>query len=145
MSSFQTRLQKVSRKTALFGSYTQLTFEIQKMKSTKVKILNEVFITVPVVIYTKKNFHLLQALSEKIESLKATGLVSYWYNKALKAASKIETDESPKQLTFEKLSGCFVLLVIGFLISFVSFCCEYFYVKFWKISLTFLRLRAVPH
>jgi len=76
--------------------------------------------TIPIVIYTKKNFYLLQAMNDKIESLIAAGLIEYWhslsYNKELLTKHSIP----PKVLTFDHLSGCFYIWICGCLVSLLT-------------------------
>lgn len=74
--------------------------------------------TIPVVIYTKKNFFLLDALNEKIMILKASGLIKYWRYPESLAINELK---GPKVLMLSQLLGCFYILLIGVFISFVAF------------------------
>lgn len=86
--------------------------------------------TVPIVIYAKKHFYLIQALNEKIESLKVAGLIEYWYSSQfLKELTKEQ--KSPEVLTMRHLSGCFQIWVAGCLISSVLLGVEFIVCK-WK-------------
>lgn len=80
---------------------------------------------IPIVIYTRKNFFLLDALNEKIDIFKTAGLIEYWffknYNFVNVTAKRIE---GPKKLTVDKLAGCFQILSFGCTISFVIFIIE---------------------
>ena len=89
--------------------------------------------TVPIVIYTKKHFPLIQAMNEKIESLKGTGLIEYWYSvQFLKDFTRDQ--KSPEILKFHHLSGCFEIWAGGCLVSFVVFITECVIHK-WKMRI----------
>lgn len=86
--------------------------------------------TVPIVIYAKKHFYLIQAMNEKIESLKVAGLIDYWYSSQfLKDFTKQQ--KSPEVLTMHHLSGCFQIWASG-----CAFSCFVFFAEFavdkWK-------------
>lgn len=82
--------------------------------------------SIPIVIYTRKNFFLLHALNEKIDTFKAAGLVDYWFFKDYNLANAtFRRIEGPKQLTVDKLAGCFKILSLGCSISFVVFIVEF--------------------
>lgn len=127
-------LNQVQKKTVLAASYTLVMFNMQNVGSSKVKILNEVLMTMPSVMYTRKNFHLLQAIDEKIENLKAAGLITFWYYRALNKQMKVKEQEPPQKLSFNHLSGCFEVWATGCLISFVVFIFEYIKLRFRHTS-----------
>lgn len=90
-------------------------------------IYKEVFLTVPIVIYTRKNFYLLEVFNEKIEDLKAGGLIDFWDSEDKSVEPRNEKDEKyPNVLMTSQLMGCFHLLLIGCLTSFVVFDFENF-------------------
>lgn len=99
------------------------------MESVDAKILNEVFLTMPVVIYTRKNFHLLEALNINMEMLKNAGLVTLWYKRSLKSKMKSKIEEPAQPLDFKKLSGCFKVVVAGWTASLIIFMLEISYHK----------------
>lgn len=78
--------------------------------------------TVPVVMYTLKDFYLLDVFNEKIEILKAAGLIDHWnladVNKAL---LNYKVKLQPKVLNLSHLRGIFELLFFGCISSFVVF------------------------
>lgn len=83
------------------------------------------FITIPLVFYVKKDFYLLDALNDKIELLKAAGLINFWQSQDIHI--EILKDKSPnfaRVLKFTQLVGCFQLLLFGLLISFIVFLLE---------------------
>jgi hypothetical protein len=86
-------------------------------------ICKEILLTLPVVIYTKKDFFLIDELDRKLSDLMAAGLVDHWRHKVLKK-HKNEREKRPKVLTMKKLAGCFHILLCGLAISFVAFIFE---------------------
>lgn len=99
---------------------------------TNVQICRENFMSIPIVIYTRKNFYLLKAMNQKIETLNAAGLIEYWYYLSfLQDFSNREVDP-PKILTFDHLSGCFEIWAGGCLVSFLSFISEWMFIR-WKM------------
>lgn len=84
----------------------------------------------PIVIYTLKDFYLLDALNIKIDTLKASGLFEYWHYQDFDFhnITKAETN-NPKQLTINHLSGCFQLWIWGCSASFVVFLMESIYFR----------------
>jgi len=114
----------------MFEVDTDLLYQYNIRNITNFQICREPFMTVPIVIYAKKNFYLIQAMNDKIESLKGAGLIEYWYSQQfLEEMSKEE--KSPEVLTLAHLSGCFQILAGGCVFSFVAFVAEWMHYK-WK-------------
>lgn len=99
-------------------------------ESSRFKICKDVLFTSPVVIYTRKNFFLLDALNEKIELLKSAGLIHFWQLQDVdeKFLNVIES-EYLEALTVEHLMGSFYILFMGCLASFTVFIYEIMKVK----------------
>lgn len=96
------------------------------------KICKDVFLTIPVVIYAKKNYFLIDALNEKIDILRATGLIDFWnFQDVDKGLLNIKESKNPKVLTVQHLIGCFHILVIG--------CVGSFFVFILELSVSFTR------
>jgi hypothetical protein len=94
-------------------------------KTLNFKICKEVFLTIPMVMYTAKDFYLLDAMNEKIENLKSAGLVNFWLSQDIdEKISKVKAVIYPKVLTFVHLKGTFYILFIGFSVSFFAFVLE---------------------
>jgi hypothetical protein len=86
--------------------------------------------TVPIVTYARKHFYLIQAINERIESLKGSGLIEYWYSlQFLKVFTKEQ--KSPEILTLHHLSGSFEIWAGGCAVSFVIFAIERVFYN-WK-------------
>lgn len=94
-------------------------------KELRQKICKETILTIPAVIYTRKNFYLLDALNEKIEILKAAGLVNFWQHQNIDGRILSEKESNqPKYLTLQQLLGSFEIIIFGYVISFSAFLFE---------------------
>ena len=127
------RIMNSGGKNAIFEVYSELIYQFINKNLTSLQICREPYITIPTVIYTKKDFYFLQALNEKIEELKGTGLIEYWFSmQFVKEFGR--DDDSPKILTLNHLSGCFLILAGGCFISFIAFILELIIFKLKKRS-----------
>jgi hypothetical protein len=112
-------------KAAYGSSLSVALYHNEKKKTLNFKICKEVFLTIPMVMYTVKDFYLLEAMNEKIENLKSAGLVNFWLSQDIdEKISKVKAVIYPKVLTFVHLKGTFYILFIGFSVSFVVFVLE---------------------
>lgn len=87
----------------------------QNSFDSRFRICKDPALTMPIVIYAKKDFFLLDALNEKIEDFKAAGLIEKWKY----VGRKYESEETrvPKRLILTHFSGCFYVLFIGWGLS----------------------------
>lgn len=87
---------------------------------------NEIILTVPVVFYIHKNSYLTEIINEKIDDLKAAGLIDYWISKYLdpKYLRLKETNHGPTKLNFKELLGAFQLFAFGVACSTFAFAVE---------------------
>jgi hypothetical protein len=91
-------------------------------------ICKELFMTVPEVIYTKKNFFLLAELNRKLQHIKASGLFEFWdFRNMTKTKLNLKEEETPKVLNLSHFEGCFGILIVGVLVSFVVFVREVYF------------------
>lgn len=93
----------------------------------RMKVCKEVFLNVPIVMYTVKNFWLLEEINEKIKLLKAAGLIDFWNNQFIdkrRVTKENNLDIEPKVLKISQFYGGFGILTCGMLISFVAFMVE---------------------
>lgn len=96
-------------------------------KDSRYMICKQVLLTVPVVIYTRKDLYLIDALDEKIARMKAAGLIEFWqFQDVDKDFINYKEKTHPIVLTVSRLIGCFQILLIGCTISCVVFLIEYF-------------------
>lgn len=96
-------------------------------KSSRYIICKEIFKMIPLVIYSSKNFFLLDAINQKIEVLKASGLIEFWHFQDVDRRN-LKTSEGPKVLTFNHLLGIFEILSYGYAFSFSVFMLEKLFV-----------------
>lgn len=116
-------------KGAYGGSIAYFLYTNQiNSKSMQNKFCPDAFLTIPVVIYTSKDFFLLEALNEEIQLLKSAGLINFWhYQKYIDTKIlKMKQSKSPKVLTMRHFEGCFGILMLGNLIGFLVFLIEFF-------------------
>lgn len=115
-----------SYKLALVMPLTKVLYANKFLKGqNKFKVAKEVFLTIPAVIYTHKDFYLLKALDKNIEILKTAGFIDYWHFKHLdEEVIRERNEKKPKKIKLYQLKGCFKILSIGSLISIVTFVME---------------------
>lgn len=98
------------------------------LNSSRFEFCKDIFLTIPVVIYTQKNFYLIDAMDEKIGALKASGLMKLWDSNDVQERFSLENAKESRRLrnlTFYDLTGCFYMLAIGSLVSIVIFVFEF--------------------
>lgn len=120
-------------KGAVARSLTRLLY-LNQLRSIDDKFLvcKETFVVVPCVIYTRKNFFLLDALNYKIEIFKSSGLLSYWYKKEVYSSPFAISKRKPlKGLELSKLIGCFEMLLLGYVVSLIVLLFELLFHKIW--------------
>lgn len=121
---------------AFFRSLTGVLYQNQQnFNGTRNLIAKEKFLTIPVVIYVRKKFYLLQSLNDRIWQLNAGGLLDYWHSQIIDSRylNIIESQE-PTAIELHHLSGCFMLLLFGLIIAAAAFVCEVLYKRFWDRS-----------
>lgn len=86
----------------------------------------EIFMTIPSVIYSRKNFFLLHSLNVKLEMLKNGGFISYWQHRFSdeKKYARAQQQQNAKAMEFHQLLGCFQILLIGCAMSICVFLLE---------------------
>jgi hypothetical protein len=98
-------------------------------------ICKDVMLSIPEVIYTIKDFYLLDEFNYKIELMISAGLIDFWYFEFIdKKSSKIKFQKHPKSLKLQHFEGCFGILVCGSFVSFIVFVME---ILMRKISVLF--------
>jgi hypothetical protein len=79
----------------------------------------------PIVFYTVKDFFLLDAINQKLDMIKASGLVEFWNSQAIdRKSSKINFENSPKVFTLNQFTGSFQVLLYGLSVSLAVFVVE---------------------
>lgn len=104
-----------SFKGAFGRSRTKIYYLNQNsLKELRHKICDNAVVTYPVVIYTRKNFYLIDELNKKIEILRSAGLIDFWNHEIIDVKkSKVEMLSSPKVLSFVHIIGSFQILLAG--------------------------------
>lgn len=103
-------------------------------KEFRFTVCKEAFMTVPVVMYTLKNFFLLDVFNEKIEIFNAAGLIDHWGAQEVdKRFLKLSEVSDIRVLSLEDFVGCFQVLLIGFIISFITFLLELVQVRIKQV------------
>lgn len=119
------RIQRDSNfKGAIGQSLENILYDNQfKPEQSRFFFSKDVFLMMPVVIYSRKNFFLMKALNKDIEIMKSAGLIEFWKFKETKIKT---TPTQPKVYSFQRLVACFEILAIGFIASFLVFIIELF-------------------
>lgn len=94
------------------------------------KFLEEPISTMPIVIYFRKNSHLVQVFNKVLDKFESSGLISYWTN--LHMNYKIIKESSsygPKPMNFKAMLGAFQIILSGWVISLTLFLLEFVKVK----------------
>lgn len=131
------KIQKEDSFKAAYGISLTAILSINQLKppETQHKICKEVVLTLPIVIYAKRNFYLTEKLNEKIKTLKAAGLTDYWQFQSIKENFlKFKEKSSAKVLSLTRLKGCFHVLIAGELLSILIFFLELVNSKLDNIS-----------
>lgn len=103
----------------------------KRSRNSQHKICKEAIFTIPVVIYTKKDFYMIDALNNKIGILKAAGLIEFWHLKDLdKGLLNVKESNDPKVLKMEYIIGSFYVLLLGCLACIFIFLIELLVVRF---------------
>jgi hypothetical protein len=96
----------------------------QETANDRLTICKEFYMSIPVVIYTVKDFFLLNEFNEVMSRMKAAGLIERWQN-IDKRFMKNEESNKPKILSLQKCLGCFYLLFIGWCCGAIAFLVEF--------------------
>ena len=128
---FYSRSNDPTFKGAFFRSLTGILYQNQQnFNGTRYLICKEIFLTIPVVVYVRKRFFLLQPLNERIAMLEAGGLINYWHSLIIdERFLKVIESQEPSAIEIHHLSGGFFLLLFGCLISSLAFICEVLHAK----------------
>jgi hypothetical protein len=123
LEEFEKFIKKIqsnpSFKAAAIRSVNLISYNNQNSPPEKqLNICKEIILTASVVIYTQKNFFLLDALNEKLSSIKATGLIDFWQSQTIdNKLSKSGTSKGNQKLGFKHLKAVFVILCGGWLVG----------------------------
>lgn len=115
-----------SFKGALAQSFIKVLYHnSMRNRSERLVICREVVSAAPIVIYTRKNYFLLEAINAQIEKLKSSGLINYWRRKFLnKNFMTRRTHSGPRILTVDNLSGALEIWLLGCIVGSAVFVIE---------------------
>ena len=89
------------------------------------KVCKEMLMTYPVVIYTIKNFYLLESINMKLNLLNAAGLIEFWHSQVVDLRfSKVKVEKSNKKLSLKHLNAVFYIFSLGLFLALVVFTLE---------------------
>lgn len=96
-------------------------------KENRNRICKDVFMTISIVIFTKKDFYLLDELNHQIGMFQASGLIDFWHNQDINRGIVDENDSKiPTVLTLRQMMCSFQILLIGLFVSLVVHVIELF-------------------
>lgn len=109
----------------LLSSYEQIQyFNRMNRQNYTLKVCPEILYRFQYVMYFRKNSAFVRHFNKYLESCRANGLMSYLVEKYLPRQNDEISIKAPKPLVLEQVSGCFLLLIFGSLVS-----CFIFYVE----------------
>lgn len=114
-------------KGAVLRSLYRLAYYKQKYLSseTVLTICKENIHIQHVVMITRKDFYLIDALNKKMDQLKQAGLVEYWRMWFIDMNFvKAKAPSDPQVMTFDQMQGIIYILLIGYAVSAVAFISE---------------------
>lgn len=124
-------LERIQRDASFKGangmSLTTILYKNQfRPEKLRFHISKEVYLMMPIVIYSRKNFFLMSSLNGEIELLKSVGLIDNWKFKESRAeaASSSGKSKPPKIYTLERLQASFEILIFGCIASVLMFVLE---------------------
>ena len=107
-------------------------YQFNNKNLTNVHICREQIMTMPVVIYMKKNSYLVNEVNDKIGTLRAAGLIDYWYKLSFTDNFNKNQGKPRKVLSWNHLSGCFEIWGCGCLLSCLAFIVEFIVLRWTK-------------
>ena len=96
----------------------------KELRHEGLKICKEVIVTIPAVIYTRKDFYLLQELNHRLSIIKNSGLIDFWNFQEMDQVNDKTSAVETKKLMMDDLIGCFQILIFGLIASFAAFVIE---------------------
>lgn len=136
-----TNLKSSSFKGALITTLSGIATVNEKNENNfTFKICKESFVTLPNVMYFRKNFFLVDSINEVVMYLQSSGLIEYWHFNNIGRKlfnTKTDGDGEPRIMTVDDLIGCFQLWGCGCIISMTACVVERFVIL--KIRTIFYR------
>lgn len=117
----------------VFGQPLSMTEYLNQIspRNAQNMICKDVFMTIPVVAYAKRDFYLIDTINEKIELLTSAGLIDFWHYQTIRRELlNAKVVRTPEVLTLNQMMGCFQILVIGWIFGFIAMLSEIISNKF---------------
>lgn len=113
-------------KGALAQSFIKVIYHNSlRHKSQRLVICKEIVSAAPIVLYTRKNYFLLEAINDQVENLKSSGLINYWRKKFLNKNFMIKRRATgPRILTVLNILGALEIWLLGCVIGSLAFVFE---------------------
>lgn len=108
------------------GTLSELLFQQENEFHFSFIICKETFATIPIVMYFRKNFHLIGKINEVISELESRGLIEYWDNFYLnmRLGTSRKGPREPTTMTLSHIIGCFQVFLGGCFIAWLCFIIE---------------------
>jgi len=118
-----------SSNAALVMPFTYMAYKnylyLKSGQEPPYSFLKQNFLTVPSVLYMKKNFYLKKALNDKIGRLQEIGLLQLWESRMIDERYLHNTAvKIPKPIGLHHLSGIFFVWLAGSFIGLMTFSIE---------------------
>jgi hypothetical protein len=126
-----------SFKAAYLESISKILYRSQRGDiKMDLKICKEIFMANPIVFYTIKDFFLLDAMNEKLEIIKASGLIEFWSHQVIDRKNlNVKIYSSREVFTVNQFLGPFQILLCGLSVSLVIFVAEFLKACFTKTQI----------
>lgn len=135
IAGLKTWYGNVFSKTTLFCDHSSYLNALKANESLRSKIQfgKENFLVLSTVVFTTKNFFLLDAINDCINELISGGLIKFWHENVLQQwkENKVE-DKDPHVMTLDHLFGLFELWAGGCMFSIIVMIFEVLWIKFDK-------------
>lgn len=95
-----------------------------KNDTQRFRLLDEIVVHVPIVMYFQKNSFLAEPFNDKLRALTGGGFIKYWNDLESENLRREEERHEPKKLTVKNLLGAFQFVLWGWLISTLAFLLE---------------------
>lgn len=115
----------------LIISYLNHLSDLKNLRDCRILYSKEVFMLIPVVIYARQDFFLINEINKKMDFMQSAGLIQFWHVDYEKR-NRGDLKERPKVLTINHLSGSFQILFFGSLVSLLVFMSEFLFFLAYK-------------
>jgi hypothetical protein len=139
-------VEKIRSDSSFKGAYTSTKevarFLNKRRNVRKLKICKETVMMIPIVIYMRQDFCLLNAIDKTLKNVKPSGLIDFWGSNDVERDDYTKETFYPKALDLLDLSGSFYILLLGWLFCLFAFLLEigFFLLQSWKKDKTGVKI-----